>query len=193
MESENKSFNCSFHCCVLLGCFANCWLISGLCFMIIGFIAVLGGIPTSFGVLWTLMSLIPFMIGCSMWYCYVNKKKDKYRVRIQRSIASVFIGLGILFYVIGLLIIHRPNLQLNIEVQPSPSGVETGQSWPMIVWMVVSIIPIAIGCSCCYCIEKGRKRGCSNRFEANDSKNVPTINTIEKQVALEPHTSITKM
>ena len=164
--------------------------------MIIGFIAVLGGIPTSFGVLWTLMSLIPFMLGSSMWYCYANKLKDKCRVRFQRSIASVFIGLGILFYVIGLLIIHLPSLQLKIKVQPSSSesdrNVTSGQSWPMIVWMVVSIIPIAIGCSCCYCIEKGRKRGCSDRFEANDSKIVPTINTIEKQVALEPNTECQK-
>merc|ERR1712223_1119903 len=118
-----------------------------------------------------------------MWYCLVKRMneiekvnstsdpetEDKCKIRIQRSIASVFIGFGILFSIIGLVII--------IADLPASgaSGVKSGRSWPMIIWMIMSMIPIAIGCSVCYCIEKERAGGCSGHPNATETSIAPDI------------------
>ena len=164
-------------------------------------IAIADGIPPPFGIIWTVISLLPFMLGVCMWGCLVHnlhdkanstsnpEVEDKCAVRIKRSIASVLIGFGFLFTVLGLVSIHRPN---SSEVDTTNADyVTSGKLWPIIIWMVVSIIRIVVGCSVCYCIEKGRREGYSDRSDSTLSTIVPQVKTIEIQVAQEPHTSFT--
>ena len=201
MGSENNN-NCHWTggCC-MFGCFASCWTIFGLIFVIVGFIIIASGAPTAFGIIWTVVSLFPLMLGCSMWYCLVKRMNEiekvnstsdpevenKCQIRIQKSIASAFIGFGLLFTIVGIVIIAFDPPAYS-EVDPT---VKSGRSWPMILWMVISMIPIIIGCSLCYCIKKETEGGCSGHPGTTDSSSSPQVSTIKIQSAQEAHTAVT--
>ena len=195
MASEDNSCYCSFPC-FMFGCFATTWAMGGLLFLIIGFIAIVCGYPASIGLMLTVISICLFILGCSMWYCLVKRLNEfekvnsmsnqefeakcvRKSVRIKRSIASFFIGFGILSYVVGLLLVHLPSSS------GSDRNVQSGQTWT-ILWMVVSLIPIVIGCSLCCCIEKERRERLLDRSDKTDTTIIPQINAIEMQVAKEP-------
>ena len=71
---------------ICLGCFASFWIIGGLFFVTVGFVAIgTGNMPIWVACVWTLMSILPLIIGCCICFC-INKDKCNSAIkRIKRS------------------------------------------------------------------------------------------------------------
>ena len=79
---------------IVLSCFASVWIMGGILFLTVGFVAIAsGGMPIGFAIIWIAMSIVPVLIGCCLCYC-VNGEKCTEKCLEKRSadISKISIG-----------------------------------------------------------------------------------------------------